>query len=129
MTGDVLTFLGADPHRIALFETAEEAILAPGESRMTVGKSQISWGNPKKFAFLSLPRRVGGGFPAGCLILTFGLEHRVAHPRIFQSVEPYPDRWTHHVVLSATGDVDDLVRAWLAEAYTFAKTKHPRRRI
>lgn len=128
MTDDVLRFFGGDSRRIALFEAVEAAVLAAGESELAVAKTQISWGNPKKFAFLSLPRRVARDFPQDCVILTFGLEHQAVHPRIAQSVEPYPNRWTHHVPLTGPEDVDEQVQAWLDEAYAFAKHKRPRHR-
>lgn len=125
MTAEVLSFLKFDPGRIALFEAVESAVLSLGESGLAVAKTQISWGNPKRFAFLSLPRRAAQGRDS--LILTFGLGRRAEHPKIAQAVEPYPGRWTHHTVLSAPGDVDDTVRAWLSEAYAFAKAKRPLR--
>lgn len=127
MTGPALEFLGGDPGRIAIFEALEAAVNALGENELSVQKTQISWGNPKKYAFLSLPLRKGPNFPKGCLICTFGLGREARHPRIFQAVEPYPDRWTHHVVLRDPSDVDEPLRDWLAEAYFFAKNKKPRR--
>ncbi len=124
MTPEVLTFLSAHPGRIAVFEAVETQIAALGESQMAVGKSQISWGNPLKFAFLSLPR-----FPApdGALTLTFGLGHRLDHPRIAQAVEPYPNRWTHHVLLAAPVDVDGTVAEFLRQSYEFSQAKRRRR--
>lgn len=127
MTAEVLSFLGGAPRRIGLFEAVEAAISACGESGMSVQTSQISWGNPKKFAFLSLPVRIARERPEGCLVLTFGLGARVEHPRIGESVEPYPGRWTHHVVLTEPDDVDEDVRGWLLAAYEFARTKGRRR--
>ena len=118
MTAEVLAFLGGEPERIALFEAFEAAVLACGESAMAVTKSQISWGNPKKFAFFSLHH-----CPAGCAMASFGLGRRADHPAIFQAVEPYPGRWTHHVRLSRPGDVGPELRQWLEEAYAFARTK------
>lgn len=122
MTGEVLTFLGGDPGRIALFEAMEAAVLACGESTMAVSKSQISWGNPKKFAFFSLHHA-----PQGCAVATFGLGRRVDAPQIWQAVEPYPNRWTHHVLLAAPADVTPALGGWLKEAYTFAQAKGRRR--
>ncbi len=118
MTGEVLAFLGGDPGRIALFEAFEEAVLACGESTMTVSKSQISWGNPKKFAFFSLHH-----CPTDCATATFGLGRRADGPQIRQAVEPYPGRWTHHVLLANPEDVTADLRAWLEEAYRFARSK------
>ena len=120
---EVLEFLRGEPGYLALFEAMEEAVTHLGESQMTVSKTQISWGNPKKFAFFSLPHRRGPRFPEGSAICTFGLGERVEHPRITQAVEPYPGRWTHHVVFSRPEEVDDQLREWLAQAYVFAREK------
>jgi hypothetical protein len=119
----VLEFLRGDPGYLALFEAVEGAVAQLGESRLAVSKTQISWGNPKKFAFFSLPHRRGPAFPAGSAICTFGLGERVEHPRIAAAVEPYPGRWTHHVVVSRPEEVDGQLREWLAQAYVFAREK------
>ena len=122
MTGEVLAFLEGDPARIALFEALEAAVCACGESTMTVSKSQISWGNPKKFAFFSFHH-----CPKGCAAATFGLARRVDAPQIWQASEPYPNRWTHHVLLSVPEDVTTDLRGWLEQAYAFAQSKGRRR--
>ena len=113
MTAEVLAFLGGAPGPISLFEAWEEAVLACGESTMKVSKTQISWGNPLQFAVLSQPRRAAQR-RTGALLATLGLGRRVEHPHILQAVEPYPGRWTHHLLLTAPEDVDGLLAAWLA---------------
>ena len=125
MTAEVLAFLGGAPGPISLFEAWEEAVLACGESTMKVSKTQISWGNPYLFAMLSHPRRAADR-KAGALLATFGLNRRLDSPRILQAVEPYPGRWSQHLLLSAPEDVDGLLAAWLAEAYRFAREKQRR---
>ncbi|WP_295633222.1 DUF5655 domain-containing protein [uncultured Intestinimonas sp.] len=127
MTGDVLAFLGGHPGRIALFEAVEEAVTALGESTLEVKKSQVSWKNPRLFAMVSLPP-MAGRRKAGDLMLTLGLGERLDSPRVFQAVEPYPGRWTHHILLSRPEEVDGDVRDWLAQAYRFAREKGRRRR-
>ena len=122
MTAEVLAFLGGDPGKLAIFEAYEAAVLACGESTRKVTKTQISWGNPYLFAMLSHPRRAADR-KAGALLATFGLGRRLDSPRIFQAVEPYPGRWTHHLVLSGPEDVDGEAAAWLAEAWAFAREK------
>ena len=47
-------------------------------------------------------------------------------PRVVAASEPYPGRWTHHLLLTAPEDVDGLLAAWLAEAYRFAREKQRR---
>ena len=44
-------------------------------------------------------------------------------------MEPYPDRWTHHVVLTGPEDVDETVADFLRQAYQFAQAKTRKRRI
>lgn len=58
--------------------------------------------------------------------LTFGLEYRVDAPRIAIATEPYPDRWTHHVLVERPEDIDDELMAWIDEAHRFALEKRPR---
>ena len=122
MTGEVLAFLGGDPGKIAIFEAYEGAVLSCGESAMRVTKTQVSWGNPFLFAMLSHPRRAADR-RAGALLATFGLHRRLDSPRILQAVEPYPGRWTHHLLLARPEEVDGEVAAWLAEAWAFAREK------
>src|SRR5699024_10490838 len=105
MTAEVLAFLGGEPGKIALFEAYEAAVLACGESTRKVTKTQISWGNPYLFAMLSHPRRAADR-KAGALLATFGLNRRLDSPRILQAVEPYPGRWTHHLLLSRPEEAD-----------------------
>ena len=122
MTAEVLAFLGGDPRKIAIFEAYEGAVLSCGESAMRVTKTQVSWGNPFLFAMLSHPRRAADR-RAGALLATFGLHRRLDSPRILQAVEPYPGRWTHHLLLARPEEVDGEVAAWLAEAWAFAREK------
>ena len=128
MTADVLAFLGTDPGRIALFEAVEEAIAALGPSEYRVSKSQIAWKNPLNFALLSIPQRWYPGWHEGALLLTFGLGRRVEGEEIFRAVEPYPGRWTHHVLLQGPEDLDQAVLDWLAEAYAFSQAKRRKKK-
>lgn len=129
MTAQVLEFLGGNPGRTALFEAVERVISELGDCELSVAKTQISWGNPFKFAFLSNPPRslVRQGRAEECLLLSFGLDHREVHPRIAAAANPYPDRWTHHVVLAEPGDINETVKNWLECGYIFAKLKKRRR--
>jgi hypothetical protein len=51
------------------------------------------------------------------LVLTVALRRRDPSPRWEQVVEPAPSRFTHHLELRSPGEIDDEVRAWLAEAW------------
>ena len=39
--------------------------------------------------------------------MSFGLAYHKESPRIAVAVEPYPQRWTHHVIVTAPEDIDD----------------------
>lgn len=91
--------------------------LAPFEVR--VAKTQLSLVSGCLFACVSFPRARQGGV----LLLSFGLPFRVESPRVWQAVEPYPNRWTHHVPLSAARDLDEELIDWLAAAQRFAMSK------
>ena len=44
-------------------------------------------------------------------------------PRIAVATEPYPNRWTHHVVVARPEDVDGELLGWLEAAWTFSEHK------
>ena len=48
-------------------------------------------------------------------------------PRIAVAVEPYPNRWTHHVVVSQPEEIDGKLLDWLSQAYQFCQIKGSRR--
>jgi hypothetical protein len=58
---------------------------------------------------------------AAPLVLTVLLPWRDESPRWKQVVEPYPGRFTHHLELYETADIDEEVVGWLREAWEGAK--------
>lgn len=89
-----------------------------------VQKTQISFFDGRMFACASFLRvRRARELPERYLVVTFGLDHKEHSPRILAAVEPYPGRWTHHVAISRTDEVDDELMGWLAEAAAFARLK------
>ena len=39
------------------------------------------------------------------------------------AVEPYPGRWTHHILVRTPEEIDGELLAWIDEAYAFANAK------
>ena len=64
--------------------------------------------------------------PDPYLVVTFGLDRQVSSPRIAVSVEPYPNRWTHHVLIQSSQEIDEELLGWLREAYVFSAQKRRR---
>ena len=56
-------------------------------------------------------------------MVTFGLGHKVESPRIDVATEPYPGRWTHHVLIGGPEEVDDELMAWVRAAAEFSAAK------
>ena len=123
-SADLLFFFQDRPLELSLYERLAAALAAalPG-LRVKVQKSQISFYNRHLFAAVSLPVRRKKDWTKTCILVTFGLFRRVEDPRIAVAVEPYPDRWTHHVVFSDPAQADSRLMAWLEEAYTCAMSK------
>lgn len=122
MTDDELMFFDRMPGIVPLYQLLAQTVLShfPG-TQIKVQKTQITFRARYGYAFVSLRRMKG--CPQVFLILTFGLNRRLDSPRIAMAVEPYPNRWTHHMILSSPEQLDDEVLSWLREAYEFALSK------
>lgn len=124
MNPDILMLFGAKPELLPIYEAGEAKIVkAYPDVRIKISKTQVSFSNRYGFAYLWPPTRKIKGRPGAYLVLTFGLGYRLAHPRIIESVEPYPGRWTHHVLLTSPEEMDDEAMGWVAEAYEFSMHK------
>lgn len=88
-----------------------------------VQKTQITFANRYGFAFVSLPRRKREGCGMDYLVVSFGVGRRIDSSRIMAAVEPYPNRWTHHVAVADGDELDDELLGWLRQAYEFSAIK------
>ena len=125
---DLLFYFDRKPVELSLYQRLFSAMeSAFPDAWVKVQKSQISFYCPKVFAAASIPVRRKKDWPDPCLLVTFGLEQRLLSPRVAVAVEPYPNRWTHHVVVSRPEEIDGELLDWLARAYRFSQTKGRRR--
>ena len=124
MHPDELLFFDKMPAMLPVYARLREQLAAAyPDLGIRVGKSQISFRNRYGFASASLPWRRVKGWPAEYLLVSFGLARRLDDPRIAQAVEPYPNRWTHHVLVQTSEEVDETLLRWIDEAYWFAQSK------
>lgn len=124
MTADELQFFNPMPQLLPLYAALQEKLEGRyPEMTLKITKTQISFRNRYVFAMVSLPLRRIKGWPREYLLVSFGLGYQKASPRIAQSVEPYPGRWTHHVPIQREEELDEELLAWLDEAYQFAMLK------
>lgn len=125
MTQDTLFFFDKHPDALPLYELFEQKLLSElGSADIKVQKTQISFFNKHNFAFVSfLPVRKAKERPQTYIVITFGLGHRVESPRIDAATEPYPNRWTHHVLISEPEEIDEELMGWVEEAAAFSAAK------
>ena len=110
---------------LQLYASLREQILEHcGPASIQVKKTQISFVNRHLFAAVSFtPVRKAKDRPNPYITVTFGLAHQVTSPRIDSAVEAYPNRWTHHVMLGTTSEIDKELLFWLREAADFSNCK------
>ena len=124
LTGDELLFFNAHPGLLPLYEALRGKILAAQpDASVRISKTQISFRSRYIFAMVSLPVHRRTGWPEEYLLFSFALGRRLDSPRVAQAVEPYPNRWTHHVLLTEPGQLDGEWMGWVEEAWRFSMTK------
>ena len=125
MDNDILSFFGEHMDALPIYERLENAILTlvPGV-RIKVAKTQITFAKRYGFAFVSFyPCRRAKDRPAVWMTVTFGLGYRKESPRIDVATEPYPGRWTHHVMVGSVDEIDEELLGWIQEAAEFSAAK------
>ena len=125
MNENLLLFFEKKPDAFLLYQKLEERICSEVEDvRIKVQKTQISFYNRHLFACVSFARvRKKENCPDSYIVVTFGLDHKVESSRIDMATEPYPDRWTHHVLISEQSEIDDELMEWIREASQFSAGK------
>lgn len=109
-------FFSGFPEAWAIFTTLRQAIEAIGPVELRVSKSQVAFSRRRVVA---LAWRPGQNLPGkhAPLVLTVALRRRDSSSRWKQIVEPSPGRFTHHLELFSSKEIDDQVRSWLIEAW------------
>ena len=51
------------------------------------------------------------------------MPHPLSSPRVAALSQPYPGRWTAHIVIGSAADVDAELLGWVETAYAFAQAK------
>ncbi len=125
MDADILLFFEKHMDSLPLYEKLEERISSEIENvRIKTQKSQISFYNRRLFGCVSFMRvRKKKECPERYIVVTFGLGHKEESPRIDIATEPYPNRWTHHVLISRLDEIDEELMGWLKEAARFSSVK------
>ena len=124
---DLETMMFFDEHQDALdlYQDFEELLygMFPYVNRR-VQKTQITFVNRHVFACVSFARvKRKAELPEGYMVITLGLPAPLESDRVAVKMEPYPGRWTHHIVISRPDELDEELISWIGEAYAFADAK------
>ena len=125
MTSDILFFFGEHMDALPMYEKLEEQILSRIPAvKIKVAKTQITFANKRGFAFVSFnPCRKAAQRPKVWMTVTFGLGYQKESLRIVVATEPYPNRWTHHVMVESVDEIDEELMNWIQEAAEFSAGK------
>lgn len=113
-------FFNENPEYLEIFQTIRSYIESLGKVNIKTTKTQISFGTRRQFAWIWLPPFKVKNRPEKYFVLGFCAEKRIEHKKIVGPVEPYPGRWTHHVIIEKGSDLDETVFNWLSEAYEYS---------
>ncbi|QTE69726.1 hypothetical protein JNO48_08675 [Clostridiales bacterium] len=122
---DTLVFFSGHPDALELYRVFEDLLYRefPCVNRR-VQKTQITFYNRHVFACVSFARvKKKAELPEGYLVITIGLPAPLESPRIAVKTEPYPNRWTHHIVISRPEELDGELTDWIRASYDFAEAK------
>lgn len=122
---DELMFFDKSPAALPIYLKLREKLpeICP-ETVIQVKKTQSSLINRHIYGAVSfLAARRKALRPDPFITVTIGLGQRLGSPRIDAASEPYPGRWTHHLVIGSPDEIDDELAGWLREAAVFAAVK------
>ena len=125
MDTDTLLFFDKNPSALMLYDIFETKIfeLFPA-TKKRVQKTQITFSNRHVFACVSFARvKKKAKLPDPNFVITLGLPYPLDSDRVAVKTEPYPGRWTHHIVVSRPEELDTELFSWVRAAYEFAEAK------
>ena len=125
MDDKLLRFFDQMPEALPLYQKFEREVLSRVEDvRIKVQKTQVTYSNRHVFACVSFAKvRKAKERPPVYIVVTFGLAYKKESPRIDIATEPYPNRWTHHVLVSREEEIDGELLGWVEEAAAFSAAK------
>ena len=122
---DTLMFFDGHREVYPLYEAFLARLLRQyPQTAVKVQKTQISFYDRRMFACVSFlrPKRKSE-LPESYFVLTLGLPGPLRSERVAAKTEPYPGRWTTHIVVSRESDLDEELFGWVEQAHAFAMGK------
>ena len=109
-----------DKEAISLYNNCEDLLLSlPGVKRR-IHKTQVTFSVKRGFAWVWPPVRKVSGRPEHYIVVSFISTNRIDDMNIEQSYEPYPNRFTNHVIFHDKCQFEGILRDWLKMAHYLA---------
>jgi hypothetical protein len=112
------------PLELSLYRAFEETVRSRIPTVITrFRRSQITFAERRGFAAVWMPPFKVRGRPEHYIVVSFAADRRIDHPRIVSVAEPYPHRWTHHVLVTSPEDIDAKLMDWVEQAWRLTNKK------
>ena len=120
-----LLFFDQHPTALPIYEAFETMLYARfPDVQKRVQKTQISFYNKHMFSCVSFVRvKRKAELPDPYIVVTLGLPYPLESERVAVKTEPYPGRWTTHIVIGGADEIDEELFFWVSQAYTFSEGK------
>ena len=99
-------------------------------SALPEAEERISWSMPTywkghNIIHFAASKKHIGLYPGPAAVVQFskGLPYPLESERVAVKTEPYPGRWTTHIVIGKMSDLDEELFAWVVQAYEFSEKK------
>lgn len=122
---DELLFFDGHSGALPLYDAFAETLFTRfPDTSVRVQKTQITFSNRHVYACVSFARvKKKAELPDPYLVVTLGLPFPLDSPRAAVKTEPYPGRWTNHILVSVPADLDGEFWGWVDQAYAFSENK------
>jgi hypothetical protein len=115
-------FFNRMPQAYPLYTALKRTVLSrQPDTVIVVQKSQIAFKNKHSFMMVWLPIRSIKDRPAIYIVVSFGLDRPLVHPRIIQGIQTAPQRFMHHTLISDPAQIDETMLAWIDESAYFGR--------
>lgn len=125
MNQDILLFFNQHQTLLPLYEMlAGKVVIQFPDTKIKVQKTQVTFSNRHVYACVSFLRvKKKAELPDSYFVLTLGLPYPLESGRVAAKTEPYPGRWTTHIIINKMSDLDEELFAWVGQAYMFSEKK------
>ena len=122
---NTLLFFDQHPSALQIYEAFETMLYNRfPDVQKRVQKTQISFYNKHMFSCVSFARvKRKAELPDPYIVVTLGLPYPLESERVAVKTEPYPGRWTTHIVIGGADEIDEELLLWVSQAYAFSEGK------